>query len=196
MSIDNLGGDDNFRHTFQDDMESFFYVVLYASARWIAHDHVEDSERRLSLYFNENCFVGGRTQGGYAKLANVANGLFLRHYKWNNVHLNEWIKTVLASQKRTLYNRSEWTPESLFEVWVSTDTKTLPNDDRQTHALEPTEEGEGEPSFTRDSAGDMRSSRKGSKRSANLAGFEQDSNSSPKQRLRRSERLAKRKSRE
>lgn len=197
MSIKNLEGNKKFRHSFQDDMESFFYVVLYASLRWLAHNQREDLELRLSQYFNENRFiVDEKARGGSMKVHNVVYGTFVDAFKWNNAELAEWIENCLAMQKRAFLSRSEWSPESLFELWVFTDSKNLPNNDRHVHLLMSTDEIE-EPSFASNmSKKDMPSNCTGSKRPAEIAGLECDSNASPKQRLRRSKRLAKRISRE
>lgn len=194
MSINSLGGNEKFRHCFQDDMESFFHVVLYASIRWLAHNRLEDLEHRLSQFFNESRVIGGKTRGGYMKLANVVYGIFLDDFKWDNAHLAEWIGACLTLQKQALENRTKWTPESLFELWLCTDSKDLPNDDRHEHPL--ASKVEEDLSAEDAAAKDKPSSRAGSKRSAGVAKLDPVSNPSPRQRLRRSERIAKRNLRE
>ena len=45
MSINVLQSGTEYKHKFQDDMESFFYVVLYASIRWLQHTFTGDLAR-------------------------------------------------------------------------------------------------------------------------------------------------------
>ena len=43
MSYFSLSEDD-FRHSFQDDMESFYWIVLYAAILWLPHKKFDDIE--------------------------------------------------------------------------------------------------------------------------------------------------------
>lgn len=68
MSIKNLTGKKDFRHSFLDDMESFFYVVLYAAALWLRHNHVDDLGQLMAIFFNEYRFSLGEKKGGSRKV--------------------------------------------------------------------------------------------------------------------------------
>jgi len=56
-------------HTIQDDIESFVYVVLYHSIRYLSHNKSEDLELILDEFFDDKKFNrGGLRVGGGHKL--------------------------------------------------------------------------------------------------------------------------------
>ena len=135
MSVEMLTGDDKFRHGFNDDMESFFYVVLYAGVRWLTHNHVEDLGDFMTYYFNEYRISFGKAMGGSRKGQNMISRTFVREFKWNNAEFAEWIDTVLNYQRTAFIDRTECDAAKLFELWEAIDTKNLPNSDRHVHPL-------------------------------------------------------------
>lgn len=137
MSIKVLQGGDGYRHTFQDDMESFFYVVLYAALRWLPHNHIEELGNLMSEYFNEYREHDGTPLGGRAKASNITFGDFTKGFKWENGHLATWFNDALQLQRRELLEQRGlfWTPEALKELWKDINSKDLPNDDRIEHKI-------------------------------------------------------------
>ena len=126
--------DDDFKHRFQDDMESFYYVILYASVLWSPRDDVNDVEERMSKFFDEYVFYGRRTEGGTAKTLNVLRGTFLRMWDFKNGSLQQWLARVLELQ-RPFEIQPNWTAQALSDQWKITDEEDLPEDDRIDHLL-------------------------------------------------------------
>ena len=209
MSIKNLTGKKGFRHAFSDDTESFFYVVLYAAALWVAHEYVDDLGGLMEDYFNEYRFSTDTTKGGSRKVENILYFDFVEPFKWSGA-ISEWIFAILALQKDAILAGEECSPEKLAEIWEATLRKDLPNDDRQVHQMDsPDDESEEEELPSSDIASlnseqsedeqdeadqsetdQSETTSSGSKRSASVAALEDDSGSR-NQRLRRSVRIAR-----
>ena len=196
MSIKMLRGKDGFQHSFQDDMESFFYVILYAGVRWLAHNHVEDLGELMTDYFNEYRISCGKAKGGPRKSQNIIDVTFVGEFEWNSTGFAKWISSVLDLQKTAVLDRSDCDPAKLFAIWEVIDAKDLPNDDRQVHLLSLPDESTEEEEFSDCSGSSLESSvccsrrSSGSKRSAEMA--ELVGETGDNKRLRRSERLARR----
>lgn len=196
MSLRMLRGRDGFRHSFHDDMESFFYVVLYAAVRWLAHNDVEDLGDLMTYFFNEFRESRGKAVGGTRKGQNIIDLTFVGEFVWRCAAFAEWISTVLDLQKLAYLDRVDCDAAKLSEVWEAIDAKDLPNDDRQVHPLSlpdgSTEEEELSNCSSSSLASSAHSSQRssGSKRSAEMA--ELTGKTECNKRLRRSERLARR----
>lgn len=211
MSIKNLTGSKDFRHSFSDDMESFFYVVLYAASLWLAHDYVMDLGGLMEDYFNESRFSFGATRGGSRKATNLLYNNFVDQFHWSGGIL-EWFYAILDLLKVAILDRLDCDPEKFAEIWEANLGKDLPNDDRQMHRMDlPDDVSEEELMFSSDVAsskpeqseneleedkgeqsevGESETVSTGSKRSADVAGPEEDLGNAYK-RLRRSVRIAK-----
>lgn len=137
MSISVLQGGDGYRHTFQDDMESFFYVVLYAALRWLPHNHIEELGNIMSRYFNEYHEFEGNPEGGRAKASNrEGNGSdFTNKFHWEDEHLAKWINQCILLQEKYRGKQPDWTEKNLRELWEEINGKHLPNDDRIEHKI-------------------------------------------------------------
>lgn len=203
MSINNLSGMDDFQHCFSDDMESFFYVVLYAGALWLAHNHLEHLGELMTDYFNEYQYGSKQAKGGSLKGQDLLLNTFVRNFEWGNDGISEWINKMQALLKAAFWGRSKLSPGSLVEVWEAVQKKDLPNNDRQIHELMHEEEEfePGEEDFVSEFDTDTSSIRSvqstlsetpstGSKRSATVASMDESSiRSDHCKRLRRSVRL-------
>ena len=210
MSIKNLTGSKNFRHSFSDDIESFFYVVLYAASLWLAHDYVRDLGWLMDGYFNESRFSFGATRGGSRKATNLLYNNFVNEFHWSGGIL-EWFLAILALLKVAIVDGPDCNPEKFAEIWEAILEKDLPNDDRQVHRMDLPDDvsEEEELMFSSDVASskpeqseneeDEREQSEseqservstGSKRSADMAVLEEDLGNTNK-RLRRSLRIAK-----
>lgn len=131
MSIASLM-DEDFKHKFKDDMESFYYVIIYASVLWLPHKEVDDVERRVSRFFDEYEVNNGKAEGGMVKMSNLYSGAFHRIWNFRNSSLQQWLTRVLEIQWP--YGELEdWTPEALSNQWKITDEEDLPEDDRIDH---------------------------------------------------------------
>lgn len=196
MSVEMLTGRDDFRHNFNDDMESFFYVVLYAAVRWLSHNHVEDLGDFMTYYFNEYRISCGKAKGGSRKAQNMISRTFVSEFEWNCAEFAEWLDSVLSLQRTAFIERTHCDPTKLYEVWETIDAKNLSNVDRQVHSLSLPDETSDEEEFANSSislpSSSTRSSLRssGSKRSADVAALVD--NTGGNKRLRRSERLARR----
>lgn len=197
MSIASLLGED-FKHGFEDDMESFYYVILYASVLWLPHKNIENIEKRISRFFDEYEVNDGVVQGGSAKIANLVAGLFHKVWGFESDSLNRLLEgTRLLQQQAAEEKRSKWTPEALHKQWKSTDEEDLPTNDKVDHLLLQSKENERKLKLTMQRSREGSpvhephsldaASRSSSKRSADDAGFEEPSESSKRQR--RSNRL-------
>lgn len=201
MSIDALFGDKSFKHRFQDDMESFYYVVLYASVIWLPHENSECVEEEVTSFFDEYKERSGKARGGVAKESNRASGKFYRLWRFGNDALKEWLEAVRLLQWPTRYGEQpEWTPKALNDQWKTTDEGNLPTNDRVNRALSrsPEEEVRETEASTSNALRESENialpepgshstdavSRSSSKRSAEEVGFEERSDSS--KRFRRS----------
>lgn len=148
MSVSILQGGSDYRHTFQDDMESFFYVVLYAALRWLPHNYNEELGNLMERYFNEYYEFEGNPEGGDKKASNRnGNGrTFTNKINWANKDLARWINQCLYLQEKTRGEQPDWTENNLRESWERLDGKDLLTDDRVEHTIvvdfEETEEGE------------------------------------------------------
>lgn len=146
MSVNVLHGGEGYKHTFQDYMESFFYVVLYAAVRWLPHNDVDNLGNLMYHYFNEYREHNGKPKGGSLKSSNITFGDFTNEFKWENEHLARWIEKALEFQQFFGREKPGWTVENLQKLWEDIDSTDLPNDDRVEHkivlALEEIKEGE------------------------------------------------------
>lgn len=136
MSIDALWGDKNFKHRIQDDMESFYYVTLYASVLWLPHENSEDVEVEMATFFDEYKERNGKAHGGIAKESNRASGRFHRLWGFKNDSLKIWLEDVRKLQwKNWDDGQPKWTPQRLNGIWKTLDDGDLPVDDRTVHVL-------------------------------------------------------------
>lgn len=137
MSIKVLSGSSDLRHSLQDDMESFFYVVLYASIRWLPHDYIDNLAKEIRIYFGDCQEQNGIIVGGAVKMINLAHRSFFKMFEWRNSHLRDWIYGVLSLQFQEINNQGLpiWTPERLYDLWVSIDNSNLPMQDRFDHIV-------------------------------------------------------------
>ena len=131
MSIASLFRE-KFKHRFQDDMESFYYVILYASVLWLPHKEIDDIERRISKFFHEYELFDGKAEGGSAKLSNSYRETFYRVWDFENRSLRLWLEKVLELQ-RPWDEPPNWTPQALYDQWKVIIDENLPEDDRIDH---------------------------------------------------------------
>lgn len=132
MSINSLEANEDFKHRFQDDMESFYYMVLYASVRWLPHGKLDEIKERISKFFDENEAYRGKFEGGHQKFSNRERGRFETFWGFENEFLREWLKRVRKLQLPA-QNQPSWTPRMLHDIWKSIDEEDLAKDDRKDH---------------------------------------------------------------
>lgn len=128
MSVASLVGIE-FRHRIQDDMESFYYVMLYCGVRWLPHKKVVDIKKQITSFFDEINDMGGKPCGGSFKHANIWVGDFHRLIGFTNAAIQAWFSKVLQLQ-RPFFEQPNWKPEILHEIWKLADDADLPNNDR------------------------------------------------------------------
>lgn len=84
-----------FYHTIQDDLESLFYVTMYASLRWLPHNHVSRIGPWMRSFFDEvSLGADGRTIGGECKLdqINYSGWKFLELFSFENRYVRMWFE--------------------------------------------------------------------------------------------------------
>lgn len=121
-----------FRHRFQDDMESFYYVLLYSSVLWLPREEEEGFEKLVSEYFNEYLVGDGIATGGSFKAVNIFTGFFRNIWQFDNVLMQKYLDDILDLQ-RPFEDQPSWIPQALYTVMKSMDEEDLPLDDRMDH---------------------------------------------------------------
>ena len=114
----------NGRPTFQDEMESLLYVVLYSALLWQEHG---TSRRQLTNIITEMFdrfreFEDGIKDGGDGKLANAQGRVFTRYVRFKNHDLSEWLNTVMDFHSPPPLLEAEYKdkwahPEQLDAYW-------------------------------------------------------------------------------
>lgn len=136
MSVESLLGFEDFRHRFKDDMESFYYVVLYASIHWLPHENPDDVKTEVARFFDEYKERRGKAHGGIAKSSNFTSGRFYDLWGFQNDALKIWLEGVRKMQwKNWDDEQPKWTPKGLNDLWKIADEGDLPIDDRVEHLL-------------------------------------------------------------
>lgn len=137
MSINSIKGNKAFRHGFQDDVESFFYVVLYACLRWLPHAFSGNLVQEMKSFFDDCRESQGMPVGGGYKALNIVFGTFMALCEWRNDHLANWFNEVLLLLRRGLDDRDAcaWTARRLHEIWLKSDNNELPTGDRYEHLV-------------------------------------------------------------
>ncbi|KAI9060872.1 hypothetical protein FKP32DRAFT_1594973 [Trametes sanguinea] len=136
MSIKLIEGPEE-AHTFQDDMESLLYVVLYCSLIHLPHNIQDPEDLRTFIhhFFDSSTFIGGRLEGGDAKEANAIARSWTKRVKWKNADLQAWLNTVMDYHSPPVHLRAAWfdrwsNPDYLESFWRSfLEERSLPKDD-------------------------------------------------------------------
>ncbi len=116
----------NGRTTFQDEMESLLYVVLYCALLWQQHG---SSRRHLTNIITEmfdrfSEFDDNIRDGGDGKLANARGRVFTRSVRFKNHDLSEWLNTVMdfhsPPPRLKAEYKDKWSdPEQLDAYWLN-----------------------------------------------------------------------------
>lgn len=131
LSIGVLSGDNGFQHRFHDDMESFYYIILYASVLWLPHNNSLKIEEELAEFFDSYRERNGKVQGGTPKESNRSGGKFASLWGFKSEALWNWLEKVRRMQWISEEDQQpRWTPKALYDQWKCTDALDLPIDDR------------------------------------------------------------------
>lgn len=131
MSIALLGKKD-FKHRFQDDMESIYYVLFLASILYLPRKEVYDFEKLISDFFDSCHDLGEINVGGSYKIANVSSVTFRQNWQFDNTLVRKCLDTMIKLQQ-PFQKQPDWTPQALYAILESTDKDDLPLDDRMDH---------------------------------------------------------------
>ena len=131
------------RQSFQDDMESLLYVVLYSALLYQPHNL---SQAALSIMLREmfddtptgpnNTFVRG---GG--KIRNAISRAYTGNIKFGSTALQQWLETVMDLHQppklQGRENQSSWCDAQQLDMFWSTFLAqwVLPTDNRVVHDL-------------------------------------------------------------
>ena len=127
------------RQTFEYDIESLLYVVLYCALLWLPH-HLSQAHLKttIEVVFEESEWspIHKALLGGAGKLANAVTRHFTGGAKCT-LPLQNWLDTVMDHCGPTdlphTHGRdtSRWSPEQLDAFWADLlQTETLETDDR------------------------------------------------------------------
>ncbi|KAH9932689.1 uncharacterized protein BXZ73DRAFT_101231 [Epithele typhae] len=84
-------------HTFEDDMESLLYVVLYSALVLHSSDLTDrQRERRLQIFTQKSVNTDGEHYGGLGKMENAMNRKYTRGVRFDSPALGEWLDTMMA----------------------------------------------------------------------------------------------------
>ena len=130
--------------TFQDEMESLLYVVLYSALLWQRHNV---SQKQLTktigeMFISCTAFEAGSKDGGDGKIANAKDRVYTRLVLFENESLDDWLKAVMDFHSPRRHRRAEyqdeWShPEHLDAYWLSfLRTQTLESDDMVNNKLD------------------------------------------------------------
>ncbi|TBU27058.1 hypothetical protein BD309DRAFT_859388 [Dichomitus squalens] len=134
---------DELKHTFQDDMEALFYVVLWCALMYQPHNlTLEELRKIVAEVFDERVpFMPGIVRGGGGKMANAMFRSYTSVMEFGSKHLDEWIKTVAdfisSGDEWKGEDEDKWSnPEHLDVYWATfLQTHTLERDNRFVHVL-------------------------------------------------------------
>ncbi len=137
------------KHTFQDDMESLLYVVLYCSFLWLPHKlTAKQLVSTMEMLFEYRRPMDIGYAGGAGKAANRLTRTFTGPAEFDPP-LQEWVDSLLElhwplahSSKRGNIDYTilgipiseSWTSENMDSFWTEfLKTHALPRDDRIVH---------------------------------------------------------------
>ncbi|KAI0324169.1 hypothetical protein GY45DRAFT_1263369 [Cubamyces sp. BRFM 1775] len=129
------------RHTFEDDMESLIYVILYCALLYLPHRFVALSLATFyTKFFEEFNNVGLDGYGGVAKTANTVDRVWTRRVRFDSPALQEWLDTVLNYHSPMAKDREKykgmWEPDKLDAYWADfLKTHELERNDRAEHKI-------------------------------------------------------------
>ncbi|KAI0775526.1 hypothetical protein BD413DRAFT_688733 [Trametes elegans] len=127
------------KQSFQDDMESLLYVVLYCALHYLPHNLTPDhlSSILRALYSTPS----DTTHGGSEKYTNSAFRKYTKDVQFGSPALHEWLNTVMdyhspPDELKEAY-ADKWTdPDHLDAFWAGfLRTRTLERNDRVEHAV-------------------------------------------------------------
>ena len=132
------------RATFQDEMESLFYVVLYCALLWQRHNaSMKWLTSIITEMFNKyTVFDVGIKDGGDGKLINAEHRFFTRSVRFESQDLGDWLNTVMDFHSprpdQQVEYKDKWSdPEQLDAYWSDfLRTRTLGRDNRAEHKLD------------------------------------------------------------
>ncbi|KAI0326079.1 hypothetical protein GY45DRAFT_1259676 [Cubamyces sp. BRFM 1775] len=134
-------GHEDYKHTFEDDMESLFYVVLYCALLYLPHHFVVSNLTDfVDEFFDEVEGRGTDASGGGAKSVNRVFRRFTKRVHFTSEAFQQWLDTVVGylgplPQDLAIYS-GKWTPEHLDAFWSEfLATHALEQDDRTVHEL-------------------------------------------------------------
>ena len=140
MSIDMLRNAENDRHhTFQDDMESLLYVVLYCGLLWLPHSLPKRQLAMvISFLFEYSDMLDIGRVGGNGKVLNACHCIHSVLAAFPS-DLQDWLQTVMEFHRPIAHSEEEygdrWTnPNHLDDFWGDyLKTHVLNRDDRVVH---------------------------------------------------------------
>ncbi|KAH9889370.1 hypothetical protein C8Q73DRAFT_654273 [Cubamyces lactineus] len=134
-------GHQDYRHTFEDDMEALLYVVLYCALLYLPHRFlVSNLTDLVDEFFDEVEGRGSSISGGGAKSVNRKIRSYTKRVCFTSQTFRQWLDTVMGyhgplPEDHARYS-GKWTPAHLDAFWSDfLKTHALERDDRTVHEL-------------------------------------------------------------
>ncbi|PIL30475.1 hypothetical protein GSI_07174 [Ganoderma sinense ZZ0214-1] len=130
--------------TFQDEMESLLYVVLYCALLWQPHNVSMKQLTSTVTELFDSCteFEAGIKDGGDGKMVNAMHRVYTRSARFENQDLSEWLNTVMDFHSPRPHQEAEYkdkwsNPEQLDAYWSNfLQTRTLDRNNRADNKLD------------------------------------------------------------
>ena len=113
------------KHTFQDDMESLLYVVLYCALLWQPHVLSEEGLTHfISKFFDDAMVYSKRpAEGGFVKVENALSRLWTERIGLHSRDLHDWLDLMMDYHTPPPHRRDElkdkWTdPAFIDSFWA------------------------------------------------------------------------------
>lgn len=114
-------------------MESFYYVLLFASIHWMPHDDLKNIKKLILDFFDEIESFRGGVRGGCMKIANIGSNRYHSMWGFTNTSLRSCLEDIGKLQDEWTKNQPDWKPQNLYAILESTDNEALPLGDRVDH---------------------------------------------------------------
>ncbi|GBE84617.1 predicted protein [Sparassis crispa] len=148
MSIRLLRSGESISHSFQDDMESMLWVVLYSNLLWLGHNLSPNTVVTYLFELFDDTWINqeGILKGGDGKLSNQYSQNFTGKVHFSNPAFREWLDAVIKFNSSHVFPHLQdvesamvWkNPEMFGKFWKDfLSTHELSNDDRFSRKLYP-----------------------------------------------------------
>ncbi|KAG6812841.1 hypothetical protein H0H92_015939 [Tricholoma furcatifolium] len=109
-------------HLIQDDMESFFHLVLYHALRYLPHNQAHRTATIMDQLFNQQQVAEEHVTGGENKRSMFASTAYVKELTFVSKPLNIWLDTCLDIFHEWLERVDP--PRATNRVWIQSSPQT------------------------------------------------------------------------